>query len=67
MVFLRNNILTYLKEESKRNVFEAVMEALRDNGWLIIGSHEKLPGQNLPFIRHPSIPWAFQKKISYKS
>jgi chemotaxis methyl-accepting protein methylase len=61
LIFLRNNILTYLAEEPKKSVFSIIMEGLLDRGWLIIGSHEKPPSHNFPLTRHPLIPWAYKK------
>jgi len=44
IVFLRNGILTYYTEELKRSAFRRVVDSLAPGGYLIIGSHEKLPG-----------------------
>jgi len=60
IIFLRNNLLTYYKDEVQNPAFERIMESLAPGGFLIIGSHEKLPetGRLLPFPYHPNI---FQK------
>ena len=52
IIFLRNNILTYYKDELKQAAFNKVMDSLAQGGFLIIGSHEKLPIESrdlLPF------------------
>jgi chemotaxis methyl-accepting protein methylase len=62
IIFLRNNLLTYYRGPGKKEVLAKVIAGLRANGWLIIGSHEKLPGDTLELIRHETIPWAYQKQ-----
>jgi chemotaxis protein methyltransferase CheR len=52
IIFLRNSILTYYKDELKQHAFQKVMACLEQGGFLIIGSHEKLPVESkdlLPF------------------
>ena len=61
LILLRNNVLTYLEETEKQNVLAAVLRGLTDCGWLIVGSHEKLPRHDVLLNRHPSIPWAYLK------
>jgi len=62
IIFLRNNLLTYYKEDIQRAVIFKVIHGLRYGGFLIIGAHEKLPtgihGLN-PFPQHRNI---FQKE-----
>jgi chemotaxis protein methyltransferase CheR len=61
LIFLRNNLLTYYKDELKKPAFKKVIDSLAPGGFLIIGAHEKLsPGTSelLPCSRHPLI---FQK------
>ena len=43
IIFLRNNLLTYYKDEIKIPAFKNVLESLSSGGYLIVGSHEKLP------------------------
>jgi chemotaxis methyl-accepting protein methylase len=43
LIFLRNNLLTYYTENLKTSVFEKVMDRIEPLGYLIIGSHEKVP------------------------
>ncbi|MBW1999352.1 MAG: hypothetical protein JRJ29_15505 [Deltaproteobacteria bacterium] len=43
LVFLRNNLLTYYGEESKTSAFQKVLGRLEAGGYLVIGSHEKIP------------------------
>ena len=60
VIFLRNNLLTYYKDEVKNAALGRIIESLAPGGFLIIGSHEKLPetGRVQPFLWHPNI---FQK------
>jgi chemotaxis protein methyltransferase CheR len=43
LIFLRNNLLTYYEDEFKIPAFQRVVACLVPGGFLIIGSHEKLP------------------------
>jgi chemotaxis protein methyltransferase CheR len=61
IIFLRNGLLTYYKEELRDPAFGKITASLAAEGFLLIGSHEKLPAACqglLPFGHHPSI---FQK------
>ena len=60
IIFLRNNLLTYYKEHFKKDGLSRVVKALSPGGWLIVGSHEKMPPTALILRRHPSISWAYQ-------
>jgi chemotaxis protein methyltransferase CheR len=43
IILLRNGILTYYSDELKGSAFRKTMDNLADGGYLIVGSHEKLP------------------------
>ena len=62
IIFLRNNLLTYYKSLLKEEGMRRVVKALSPKGWLIVGSHEKLPASELNLRRHNSIPWAYSLK-----
>jgi len=58
IIFLRNNLLTYYRDEIKQPAFQKVVNSLAQGGFLIIGSHEKLPAESkvlLPFGRQAYI------------
>ena len=63
IIFLRNNLLTYYKEQLKAKGLKTVIKALVPDGWLIVGSHEKLPAGISNLQRHDSIPWAYRQDI----
>jgi len=63
LIFLRNNLLTYYQDHLKNKGLDIVVGALAPDGWLIVGSHEKLPAARSDLQRHKSIPWAFRQKI----
>jgi chemotaxis protein methyltransferase CheR len=44
LIFLRNNLLTYYPEALQKAVLAEVIGSLSRGGFLIVGSHEKLPG-----------------------
>lgn len=67
IIFLRNNLLTYYKDETLRPALAKLIETLSPSGFLMIGAHEKLPREFTelaPFLHHPSI---FQKLPSLPS
>jgi len=63
MIFLRNNLLTYYKTHLKKEGLKKVLKVLAPDGWLIVGSHEKLPPGTSSMQRHNSIPWAYRKDV----
>jgi chemotaxis protein methyltransferase CheR len=62
LIFLRNNVLTYYQDPLKRQIILKVLTSLKSGGWLIVGSHEKIPAGRHDLIRHETIPWAYNKK-----
>jgi chemotaxis methyl-accepting protein methylase len=63
IIFLRNNLLTYYRDPLKKEGLNTVFKALAPDGWLIVGSHEKLPAETPYFQRHSSVPWAYRKEV----
>ncbi|MGD9046290.1 MAG: CheR family methyltransferase [Desulfobacterales bacterium] len=61
IIFLRNNLLTYYKDYKKKEGLNKIIKALAPDGWLIVGSHEKMPPGAFNVERHDSIPWAYRK------
>jgi chemotaxis methyl-accepting protein methylase len=61
IIFLRNNLLTYYRHELIIEPLTKIFESLNYDGWLIIGSHEKLPDESSGLTRNPSTPWAYRK------
>jgi chemotaxis protein methyltransferase CheR len=62
LVFLRNNLLTYYEEALKVPAFEKVVSSLAEGGYLVIGSHEKIP-PGFPMLRPTGIhPCIFEKQ-----
>jgi chemotaxis protein methyltransferase CheR len=58
LIFLRNNLLTYYQEQTKKPGFINVIRSLKVGGFLVIGSHEQLPRENSDLFiscSHPSI------------
>ena len=62
IVFLRNNLLTYYKEPLQKEGLNHVVKALATNGWIIVGSHEKIPAGRYNLKRDSSIPWAYRHR-----
>ena len=62
IIFLRNNLLTYYNDSFKEKGLTRVARALAPGGWLIVGSHEKMPTGGSNFRRHPCIPWAYRQE-----
>jgi chemotaxis methyl-accepting protein methylase len=63
IIFLRNNLLTYYRANLKIEGLKRVIKALAPAGWLIVGSHEKLPSGVSNMQRHNSIPWAYRQDV----
>jgi chemotaxis protein methyltransferase CheR len=58
LIFLRNNLLTYYREETKNLALGRILQSLQPGGVLVIGAHEKLPEEmekSMPSVHHPSI------------
>ena len=64
LLFLRNNLLTYYRDNLKIPAFQRIAGTLSSSGYLIIGAHEKLPDSGFRFVRHPRNPHIFQIKFS---
>ena len=43
VIFLRNNLLTYYQDETKKYALAKIIQVLSSHGFLLIGSHEKIP------------------------
>jgi chemotaxis methyl-accepting protein methylase len=63
LVFLRNNLLTYYEEELEIPAFQGVLDSITRNGFLIIGSHEKIPAGNWGLVPSGLHPHVYQKKL----
>ncbi len=62
IIFLRNNLLTYYRYRLMKKPLSKIITSLNPGGWLIIGSHEKLPDdESSGFTRNPATPWAYRK------
>ncbi len=61
IIFLRNNVLTYYKDQLKREAFGKVLESLAPLGLLIIGSHEALPFDTTELVTVAPHPFVFRK------
>jgi chemotaxis protein methyltransferase CheR len=61
IIFLRNNLLTYYRDEIKQPAFQKVVNNLAQGGFLIIGSHEKVPFESDNFVPFHDQPPIFKK------
>jgi chemotaxis protein methyltransferase CheR len=61
IIFLRNNLLTYYKDKIRKYALGRIVEDLAPGGFLIIGSHEKLPAERQALVLFPPHPNIFQK------
>ncbi len=60
IIFLRNNLLTYYRQEIKEPAFIKVLGSLDKGGFLIIGTHEKLPVRNRTLSEFKGYSYIFQ-------
>ncbi|MCG8686095.1 MAG: methyltransferase domain-containing protein [Desulfobacterales bacterium] len=51
LIFLRNNILTYLGEKERSTVFKFIVRQLKPGGFLVKGAHEVLPEIGVTFSK----------------
>jgi chemotaxis methyl-accepting protein methylase len=63
IIFLRSNLLTYYKAHLKIEGLKKILKTLAPDGWLIVGSHEKLPAAFSNMQRHNLIPWAYRQAV----
>lgn len=62
IILLRNNILTYYRDETKKAVLKDTLTSLCTGGLLIIGSHEKLPFEISAILHESPLSYLFKKK-----
>ena len=61
IIFVRNNLLTYYIDEIKQPAFQKVVKSLAQGGFLVIGSHEKLPFESINLRPFHDKPYIFRK------
>jgi chemotaxis methyl-accepting protein methylase len=64
LVFLRNSVLTYYENKLKVAAFQKVLDRLAQGGFLIIGSHERIPPGEWGLVPFGRVRHVFQKKVS---
>jgi len=64
LIFLRNNLLTYYKDDLKELALRKVVHRLIPGGFLIIGSHEKIPFDMPNLTSFGRLPYIFKKSRS---
>ena len=62
LVFLRNNLLTYYADELKLPAISKIVNSLVYGGFLIIGSHEKIPVELIDLKPWEESTFIFQKR-----
>jgi chemotaxis methyl-accepting protein methylase len=55
-VFIRNNLLTYYREKTRRETLEGILARVAEDGFLVVGSHERLPEGFEFMARDPGSP-----------
>jgi chemotaxis protein methyltransferase CheR len=62
IIFLRNNILTYYKEEMKKPIIDKIINSLATGAYLVIGSHEHLPHDFDKQLEYELLSFVYRKK-----
>lgn len=62
IVFLRNNVLTYYDEKTKKRAFENVLSSLAPGGVLVVGCHEELPYETADLTRMKPHRFVFRRR-----
>jgi len=60
-VFLRNSLLTYYEEETQKRSLSGILARLLPGGFLVVGSHERLPDGFGFMCRDPAHPLIWWK------
>jgi chemotaxis protein methyltransferase CheR len=66
LIFLRNNLLTYYVDEVKVPAITRIVNSLVPGGFLIIGSHERMPNETLDLKPWRESTVIFQKQYLNK-
>jgi chemotaxis methyl-accepting protein methylase len=61
IIFLRNNVLTYYRQEAQKKALTGILNSLSPGGLLIIGCHETLPFQPATLRMVSELSYVFQK------
>ena len=61
VIFLRNGILTYYTDELRRTAFRKILGSLSEGGFLVIGSHERLPVESSDLLPIMGQQYIFKK------
>jgi chemotaxis protein methyltransferase CheR len=61
LIFLRNNLLTYYEITYQKRALENIVPRLSEGGFLIIGSHEKLPEGRFDLCPFDPLKYVFKK------
>ena len=61
VIFLRNNILTYYRQEDQIRALESILNCLAPGGLFIIGCHESLPLEDSALLPLRDCPYVYQK------
>ena len=62
VIFLRNNILTYCRQEDQISALEVILNCLAPGGLFIIGCHETLPFETGELVPMAECPYVYMKK-----
>jgi chemotaxis protein methyltransferase CheR len=61
IIFLRNNVLTYCRQEARKKAVISVLNCLATGGLFIIGCHETLPFNTDRLISIDCFPYVFRR------
>jgi len=61
IIFLRNNILTYCRQEDQIRALDSLMKCLAPGGLFIIGCHETLPLESGELVPMAECPYVYMK------
>jgi hypothetical protein len=59
------NLLAYHQGPSLQTAFNRILTVLAPGGYLVMGSHEKLPASSFALVRDEKCPWVYQLKTSH--
>ncbi len=62
MIFLRNSLLTYHQGATLEYALGSIVATLAPGGYLVVGSHERLPAMDIYFHQDAECPWVHLRK-----
>jgi chemotaxis protein methyltransferase CheR len=64
LILLRNNLFTYYRDEDLDTALRRILAVLATGGYLVTGTHERLPNGDFLLSRNRKCPWIYRLEAS---